>query len=81
METCLLNGEWFANHFLKDSNEVKKSIKYILKKCRKKYKRSISNVKEKNKIYIKKKRFVHLQKDDQEDTLQLIKYTYFCELL
>lgn len=48
-----MNGEWFSNHFLKDSNEVKLAIKYILKKCRWKYSKSIQAEKDKKKKRIK----------------------------
>jgi hypothetical protein len=52
-----MHGEWFANHFLKESNEVKKTVKFIIKKARLKYGRNIFAEKEKRKKELKTFRF------------------------
>ncbi|CAI2387358.1 unnamed protein product [Moneuplotes crassus] len=50
METCLINGRWFADHFLKDKNDIKKSICFILKMCQDKYSSNIIVEKQKKRL-------------------------------
>jgi hypothetical protein len=30
METCLINGKWFASHFLKETSDIKRAIYYLV---------------------------------------------------
>lgn len=56
METAFINGVWFANHFLKETNDIKKCIKFVFSKLKMKYNRSITIEKDKRKRSIKKQR-------------------------
>ena len=88
METALITGDWIANHYLRDKNDVKKSIIYILHKMRIKHSRYINIEKEKRKNEIKKKRLIFknnataendlayylINKNDIQVSLSLLRY-------